>query len=221
PIADAAALLRTLIIPHPPDERTSPAELAELAECCARLPLALRIAAESASSGRGHNPAELLSGLRDEQRRLDVLDAAGDPRTAVRSVFSWSYQHLSTAGAHAFALLGLHPSRAFDAYALAALANIDLTTANTLIAELSRAHLLEPTADDTYAMHDLLRAYAEEQAEASQGPGELHAALDRLFDHYLGTAAAAMNTLFPHDRHSRPAPPPPLAPRPPIADPNS
>lgn len=218
-IEEATALLHTLINPPRQDDAAGSAELTELtelAERCARLPLALRVAAESvASAGRGS--AQLLSGLRDEQRRLDLLDAAGDPRTAMRSVFSWSLRQLSAAGARAFALLGLHPSREFDVFALAALADLDLTEAEARMAELARAHLVEHAGGNAFAMHDLLRAYAAEQALA---PAEQHAALSRLFDHYLGTAAAAMNVLYPHDRRSRPEIAASHTPRPAIEDPD-
>ena len=193
-------------------------ELAELAERCSRLPLALRIAAELASVEPGRGTAALLAGLRDEQRRLDLLDAAGDPRTAVRSVFSWSYKSLTDMGARAFALIGLHPSREFDVYALAALAEAEVGQASVLISELARVHLVEPAGEDAYAMHDLLRAYAAECAEEAFSPAERQAALCRLFDHYLGTAAAAMDTLFPHERRSRPDPGTPRTARPPVED---
>lgn len=176
PMHEATALLRTLIGTQPQEQERTPgsAELAELAELagltelaerCARLPLALRIAAESASAGPGHGPARLLSGLRDEQRRLDLLDAAGDPRTALRSVFSWSFRQLSAPVARAFALLGLHPSREFDAFALAALTDLDVAGAEDLMTQLTRAHLVEAAAGDGFALHDLLRAYAAERAE--------------------------------------------------------
>ena len=65
--------------------------------------------------------AGLAERLADQQRRLDLLDAGGDPRTAVRAVFSWSYRHLDADAARAFRLLGLHPGADFEPYAAAAL----------------------------------------------------------------------------------------------------
>ncbi|HEU5425517.1 MAG TPA: tetratricopeptide repeat protein [Actinocrinis sp.] len=229
---EAVTLLRVLISPRTnrrlaaPNlaelaELTDPAELTELAERCSRLPLALRIAAELASADPARGSGELLAGLRDEQRRLDLLDAAGDPRTAVRSVFSWSYQYLTKAGARAFALLGLHPSREFDVFALAALTDADPGQASTLLSALVRVHLVEPAGEDGFAMHDLLRAYAAERADEAFTPEERRDALSRLFDHYLGTAAAAMNTLYPHERQSRPDSGSPRTPRPAVDDPET
>ena len=42
-------------------------------------------------------------------------------------------------------------------------------------------------------------------------------ALTRLFDHYLATAAAAIDTLVPAEKHRRPRIPPPTMPSPPVA----
>src|SRR5438876_3697210 len=83
---EAATLLRTLIGPRVDAE---PDAAARLAEYCGRLPLALRLAAELAAARPALSVAELSADLRDVQRRLDLLDAGGDPR-AVRGVFGWS-----------------------------------------------------------------------------------------------------------------------------------
>jgi hypothetical protein len=54
-----------------------------------------------------------------------------------------------------------------------------------------------------YGMHDLLRGYARELSATHDGDQDQHAALTRLFDYYLQTAAAAMDTLYPAERHWR------------------
>ena len=101
PAADAIGLLRTLIGVRVDAE---PGAAAELADQCARLPLALRVAAELAAASPDSPLAELAGELAGEQRRLDLLDAGGDERTAVRGVFSWSYRHLQAGVARAFRL---------------------------------------------------------------------------------------------------------------------
>ncbi len=215
--AEAVTLLRALIGPRVDADA---AAAAALAERCMRLPLALRIAAELATAHPDMTPSDLLADLHDQQRRLDLLDAAGDPRTAIRSVFSWSYQYLSTDGARAFGLLGLHPGPDIDAYAIAALAHTGLRQARAVADELARAHLIEPAGPGRLAMHDLLRAYAVERVTAAVGAAGRRAALSRLFDYYLHTAAAAMNTLFPHERHGRPDVASPQTPAPPVDEPD-
>ena len=163
--------------------------------------------------------ADVLDGLQDEQDRLDLLEVAQDPRTAVRSVFSWSCQHLTSGAAHAFSLLGLHPGPDTDAYALAALAEVPLRRARALLRELARAHLVAPACHGSYSMHDLLRAYAAERAAETLGPAERDAARTGLFGYFLSTAAAAMDTLFPHEHGLRPHPPPAPSPAPPVTEP--
>ncbi|NUR26085.1 MAG: tetratricopeptide repeat protein [Catenulispora sp.] len=208
---EAVALLRTLIGPRVDAEL--PAAVA-LAERCARLPLALRITAEFANAQPGLALADLLVDLDDERRRLDLLDMTGDQRTAVRPVFSWSYRRLSEDGARVFGLLALHPGPDADAYATAALADLDLAPARTALDELARAHLIQAAGPGRYSMHDLLRAYAVECATSAVAAEDRDSAQSGLFDYYLHCAATAMNTLFPHERRSRPETLPPKTPVP-------
>jgi DNA-binding SARP family transcriptional activator/Tfp pilus assembly protein PilF len=217
PLADAVALLQDLIGER---ARTDPVATAALAVACCRLPLALRVAAELAAARSADPLADLAGELADQQRRLDLLEAGGDPQTAVRAVFSWSYRHLSPAAARAFRLAGLHPGPDFDSYAVAALAGTGLGQARRTLDALARAHLIQPAGQGRYGLHDLLRAYARELA-ARDGPEEQQAALIRLFDHYLHTAAAAMDTLYPAERHWRPRIAAPGTPVPPVTGPDS
>jgi DNA-binding SARP family transcriptional activator/tetratricopeptide (TPR) repeat protein len=206
PETEAVGLLRALI-----GERVDaePAAAAGLAARCAWLPLALRVAAERAAAEPGTLLADLLAQLADQ--RLDLLEGDGDPRTAIRAVFSWSFRHLDEEAARSFRLLGLHPGLHFDAYAVAALAGVPLGHARRLLDRLARAGLIQPAGPGRYGLHDLLRAYA-----AEQGPeAERRAALTRLFDYYLAAAAAAADAIFPADtdqpRVPRPGPVPPVA----------
>jgi tetratricopeptide (TPR) repeat protein len=210
PPAEAVALLRTLV-GHRID--AEPAAAAALARACARLPLALRLTAEMAAARPAATLDKLVAELADEHRRLDLLDAAADNRSAVRAVFSWSYRHLPVDAARVLRLLGLHPRGDFDAYAVAALAGTDLDEARRLIQPLARGHLVEEHAPGRYRMHDLLRMYAAELAGADPVPQA------RLFDYYLSTAAAAMDTLYPAERYRRPVVAPSGTPAPPVGEP--
>jgi hypothetical protein len=134
-------------------------------------------------------------------------------------VFSWSCRHLHAEDARTFRLLGLHPGPDLDPYATAALTGATVPQARQTLDVLARAHLIQPAAPGRFGMHDLLRAYARELTAAPGTEAEQQAALTRLFDYYLHTAAAAMDTLFPADRHRRPRIPRPATPVPPLADP--
>ncbi|MEN3358558.1 MAG: hypothetical protein V7637_2540 [Mycobacteriales bacterium] len=216
PARDAVVLLRRLVGRR---VDTEPEAAARLAQQCAQLPLALRVAAELVAT-RPYLPlADLVAELADQQRRLDLLDAGGDPRAAVTAVFSWSYRHLPPAAARAFRLAGLHPGPDLDAYAAAALTDTTLDEARRLLAALARAHLSHPTAAGRYGMHDLLRAYARGLATELDPDDERRLALSRLFDYYLSAAAAAADGLHPAEAHRRPRIPPAATPVPSPADP--
>ncbi|HTU76592.1 MAG TPA: tetratricopeptide repeat protein, partial [Trebonia sp.] len=198
------------------DEDRAAAET--IAGQCCRLPLALRVAAELAASRPDAPLADLACELADRQRRLELLQAGGDQRTAVRAVFSWSYRHLDPAAARAFRLAGLHPGPDIEPYAAAALTGSSLEQARATLGTLARAHMIQSTEPGRYGMHDLLRAYAREQA-TRDGQEEQHEALTRLLDHYLQTASMAMDTLYPAERDLRSRIPAPAAPIPPVTDP--
>lgn len=216
PLADAIALLQILAGGR---AETDSASAAAIAAHCSRLPLALRVAAELAAARTGTPLADLVGELADERRRLDVLDADGDPRAGVRAVFSWSYRLLDSGAARAFRMLGLHPGLDLDRYAVAALTGSTLEQANRVLGRLARAHLVESAGPSRTGMHDLLRGYARELGAAEDTENEQRAALTRLFDHYLHTAASAMDALFPAERHRRPAVRAPGSPVPPVTEP--
>jgi DNA-binding SARP family transcriptional activator/tetratricopeptide (TPR) repeat protein len=178
-------------------ERTA-AELAatdEIITWCARLPLALAIAAAHAAAQPSFPLAALTAQLRDEGSRLDLL-ATGDPTSDIRAVFSWSYRALSPDAARLFPLLGLCPGPDISAPAAASLAALPVAHVRRLLVELCRAQLLTEHLPGRYAFHDLLRTYAAELAQA-RDDRERTAARHRLLDHYLHTAYAAAGLLNP------------------------
>jgi DNA-binding SARP family transcriptional activator len=163
---------------------------------CARLPLALVIAAARVVARQGFPLAVLATELRETSAALNALDG-GDVVTDIRAVFSWSCRALSTAAARLFRLLGLHPGPDVSAPAAASLADVPLGRAITLLTELARAHLLTEHAPGRYAFHDLLRAYAAEQAHGHEDDNARSAARQRMLSHYLCTAEAADSRLNP------------------------
>jgi DNA-binding SARP family transcriptional activator len=203
---EAISLLGTLIGARVDDE---PEAARELAIQCGHLPLALRVAAGLALTRADLLLADIVEDLREDRRRLDLLDAGGDPG-GIRAVFGWSVRHLSAPAATAFALLGVHPGPDFDRHALAALTATDIDDARRIADELARAHLISTRGPWRYAMHDLMRAYAAERAAAQLPRAEAHQALIRLFDYYLDAAATAVSAIYPYlrDPHQRHAEPP-------------
>jgi DNA-binding SARP family transcriptional activator/tetratricopeptide (TPR) repeat protein len=184
-----------------------PAAVSRLIELCARLPLALAIAGARAAAGPAMPLASLAAELEDNAGRLDALDS-GDPATSVRAVFSWSLRQLSSGAARLFRLLGLHPGADVSAAAAASLAGLPPAEARRLIGELVNAGLLAEHKPGRYAFHDLLRAYAAEQASDCETEADRRLAIRRLLDHYLHTASPAGVLLFGSRDLPQPAPSP-------------
>jgi len=164
-----------------PRAEADPAGGRALAERCSRLPLALRLAAELASLRPGAELSDLAGELADRSQRLQFLEAGGDdPRTAIRTVFSWSYQRLSADQAYAFRLLGLYPGTDFDPSVVAALTGFPPERVRSLVEALDRAYLIQRSATRGYRMLGLLKAYAAEQAHELDDDATRRAALTRL-----------------------------------------
>ena len=170
-----------------------PEAVEEIITRCARLPLALGIAAARAALRRGLPLATLAEQLRG-QDRLDTLNA-GDAGTDVRHVFSWSYRSLSPAGARLFRLLGVIPGPEVGLGAAASLTGLPRPQALALLNELDRANLLTEQRARRYVLHDLLRAYAAELAREQESGPDLRAARGRLLDYCLHTAQVAARLL--------------------------
>jgi tetratricopeptide (TPR) repeat protein len=162
---------------------------------CAGLPLAINIAAARAAARPGRPLGELTAGLAGESSRLDALDT-GEAATSVRAVFSWSYQSLGQPAARMFRLLSLHPGPDITAAAAASLAGTSAGHATGILRDLAAAHLITEHAPARFTFHDLLRAYAAEQAAADSEP-DRRAAAGRVLDHYLHTAHRCAALLCP------------------------
>jgi tetratricopeptide (TPR) repeat protein/transcriptional regulator with XRE-family HTH domain len=190
--AEAVALLTARFGQAQADDE--PEAVSEIASLCARLPLGLSVAAARVAARPGFPLADLADELREVAGRLDALDA-GDPGSCVRAVFSWSYRQLSGEAARMFRLLGIHPGPDISVCAAASLAATAEAEARRLLRELARAHLVTEHVPGRYALHDLLRAYATEQARYAESNTDQHEATGRLLDHYLHTAASAARLL--------------------------
>jgi DNA-binding SARP family transcriptional activator/tetratricopeptide (TPR) repeat protein len=194
PAAEARDLLATRL--GRTRASAEPGAVDEIIASCARLPLALAIAAARAAGRPGFTLAELAAELRDTRSGLDAL-GADDPATDPRAVFSWSYHALTPPAARLFRLLSLAPGPDITAPAAASLAALPLAQARRLLADLATAHLLTEHAPRRYACHDLLRTYARELAGRHDSDDILVAALDRVLGHYLHTSHTAAMLIEP------------------------
>jgi DNA-binding SARP family transcriptional activator/tetratricopeptide (TPR) repeat protein len=167
----------------------------EIITRCAGLPLALAIVAARAATDRVLPLSALAGELRDSAGALDAL-TAGDASTDLRAVFSWSTGTLSQEAAGLYRLLGLHPGPDLTEAAAASLAGTPAALTKPGLGELVRAHLLTEHVPGRFTFHDLLRAYAAEQARTQCTDHDRHAATGRMLDHYLHSAQGAARLLY-------------------------
>jgi tetratricopeptide (TPR) repeat protein len=174
-----------------------PKAAARIAHRCGYLPLALGLVAGHIGGTPGWTLTDHADRLdeRHHDRRLD---------TGIELALDLSYQRLPVDRQRLLRLTALHPGHDFDAYAAAALAATDLATARHHLHHLCGDHLLQPASLGRYTFHDLIRAYAAGRAHDDDRPSDRHAVMTRLFDYYLTTAGAAMDTLYPAEAHYRP-----------------
>nr|MDT0662106.1 tetratricopeptide repeat protein [Micromonospora sp. DSM 115978] len=195
---DSLRLLRETTSPERVD--AEPGAATRLIGLCSSLPLALRIVADRIVGDPEVSLAELVVELEEESGRLDALTVEGDELSAVRTVFSWSYRSLGPQSARTFRLLGLHPGADVSLSAVAALAGRPVPETRRHLDSLVGLHMLTRIGAHRFRLHDLLRLYAAERAEADEPPAEVKAALARMFDWYLVRSYDSYRKILPQGR---------------------
>ncbi|MFI6497863.1 BTAD domain-containing putative transcriptional regulator [Nonomuraea typhae] len=192
--ADEAVHLLTKVLGT---RATTPALLGELAGLCARLPLALRIAAADIGRGAYGTVRDYVTTLR-EGDRLARLSIGGTGSTAVEAAFSLSYTVLPPSAAKLFRLLSLVPGPDFTVEAAAALSGSTAEQTREELARLAAAYLVDGYEPGRYRFHDLLRIFAATRAGAEESRESTARARQRLHDWYLLGVRAAAEQSYPH-----------------------
>jgi len=200
--ADAVLLLDRIV--RPKRVADDPSAARAIAQLCAYLPLALRIAGARLAARPGWSPALLAARLRDERHRLDELQV-GD--LAVRASFQVSYAALAAAddragrrAASLFRLLGLLAAPEVSVAMAAALAGEPLPLAEVALERLVDAQILETWVPGRYRMHDLLRLFARELAMGGESEAARAEALERVVGWQLATTRRAVRLAYPADQ---------------------
>jgi tetratricopeptide (TPR) repeat protein len=191
---------------------SDPEAAARIARRCGHLPLALALVA-------GHMRAKTGWTLTDHADWLDERFRDRRLDSGVELALEVSYRNLPSGERELLRLIAQHPGQDFDARAAAALAGLDLPTAEARMAELAADHLVQVTAPGRFGLHDLVRAYAVGRSADEDRRVDRRAAVTRLLDYYLSVAGAAMNLFDPVDAARRPAVPDPPVPLPDLGDP--
>ncbi|MCA1707193.1 MAG: tetratricopeptide repeat protein, partial [Actinobacteria bacterium] len=173
----------------------------QILAACGRLPLAIRLIAGRLRHHRGELLAEVAADLADQTAALDALVAE---HLSVRAAFEWSYRLLTYEQRRAFRLLGWHPGPAITPVVIVAVASVSPAQGRQLLRELVDHNLLEQFSvggvpgGPRYRMHDLVRLYARERADAEESPAERAAVVDRLAVSYLAITSEADRLLRPY-----------------------
>ncbi|GAA1383986.1 AfsR/SARP family transcriptional regulator [Catellatospora chokoriensis] len=164
-----------------------PASAREIVEHCGRLPLAIRIAAARLATRRQWPLSIMATRLADERQRLDELSMTD---MAVRATIALSCRSLDEQAQALLRRLGY--LGVSDASVELASWLVDGTTAEAerLLERLVDMHLVNIGAigrhgQINYRLHDLVRLYGREQAEAQEQPADLLAAVERVTASWL------------------------------------
>jgi transcriptional regulator with XRE-family HTH domain len=173
----------------------------QILAACGRLPLAIRLIAGRLRHHRDELLAEVAADLADQTAALDALVAE---HLSVRAAFEWSYRLLTDAQRRAFRLLGWHPGPEITLVVIVAVADVSPTEGKQLLRELASHNLVDQLSvagvpgGPRYRMHDLVRLYARERADAEEPLLAEAAAVDRLVGSYLAITRAADRLLRPY-----------------------
>ncbi|UYM05088.1 AfsR/SARP family transcriptional regulator [Solicola gregarius] len=192
--AESTALLRRRIT-----GRLSEDELAELADLCGHLPVALAVAAERVDRSSLSTIAELRGQIDRGRGVMDALSTDDDdPATNVRAVLAWSYEALDEPTARLFRLLGLWEAPRIPVAAASALAGAERSDATRMLDRLANHHLLTDVGGDRYETHDLIRELASEIVRTTESAEARSAAEHRLRNWFLHSAANARAAWRPY-----------------------
>ncbi|MEO3809171.1 BTAD domain-containing putative transcriptional regulator [Sphaerisporangium sp. B11E5] len=186
-LEETAATELLAAIAGPARIAAEPEAARQIVRLCGRLPLAIRTAGGRLTARRHWPLTKLVERLSDERRRLDEL-SAGD--LEVRSSVAFSYRLLDEQARTAFRRLGVLGVSGFPAWIVAPLLDLPVHEAENVVERLVDAQLLDHAAVDAagearYRLHDLLRVYARERAEAEERAEDSRAAVSRVLGEWL------------------------------------
>jgi tetratricopeptide (TPR) repeat protein len=159
---------------------------ARVVELVGRLPVAL--AAVAGQVHDGLTVTELAEDLADAVAHESRTDETVLARASVRTAFDTSLRKLDQAYQRAFRILGLSPGPTIGVPQFAALADVSATDARRLLNKITDRNLITLALDRIghrrYQLHDLLREFAREQAEAHLSTEQRSEAVARLATWY-------------------------------------
>lgn len=164
-----------------------PAAADDVLAWCDRLPLAISLAGAKLAARPHWTVGTLRDRLAADDRRLDELEVED---RGVRRSFALSTADLSPGATELFVLLGCLPAPDVGIDIAAALIGAPAAATQSLLDELTDAHLVQAVEGERYRVHDLLRLFARELARSRGHEPTVAAAIRRVLHLYLATARA-------------------------------
>jgi tetratricopeptide (TPR) repeat protein len=162
----------------------------QLAELCAGLPLALRVAGAGLAQHRRWPVARLVRHLADDAERLERLALQGEGGS-VGQMFDLAYQDLPGDVRHVYRVLGACPGSTFSSAVVAVAAQLDPEVADARLETLCASNLLGEMGEDRFRFHELIALHARRRAETELEPEERESVVRRVVAWYARGAAAA------------------------------
>jgi len=186
PSAAEASQMLARLASRPDLDQDDPA-VAEIIAMCGCLPLAIGMAASQLRHHPVWTVADLAADLALSRDRFELFSAEN---LSVAAAFDLSYRDLDPEEQRLLRFVGLFPGDEIDAYAAAALLDVDHGTARRLLESLYTHYLLAERARGRYRPHDLIREHARALADAEPAADRADAIV-RLLGYYLHTARTA------------------------------
>jgi len=160
-----------------------PAAADRIGDLCARLPVALRIAAAKLAT-RPHWTLERLA-----ERLADPAKILGELRHDGQSVVPTlmrGYEVLSEGPRSLIRKIGFYGSTEVTARATAALADVPMDVAENMLEELAETHfMVTPQDGERFRCHELLLGFGADRALVEDREQDLHAAVRRALGGWL------------------------------------
>lgn len=163
-----------------------------LAETLGGLPLALALAGRRAAQSVGWSATDHLEAF---VRRAALLDL-DEP---VAEVVSQSYEAQPARARRILRLASVAPGTDVSSEALAVLVDGAEDAVERDVRRLVEVHLMRPSGDGRWDMHDLVRVFARGRSAREDAPSAVAAARTHLLEHHLERASSCVATTHPHE----------------------
>jgi tetratricopeptide (TPR) repeat protein len=162
---------------------------------CGYLPLALRIAGARLAASPQWIGEELVAELANERTRLAALETSGGD-ISVRAALDLSYRGLTAEIAATLRVIGVLPLGAVGPHLVAVLCDVEVAEARRRLRLLAAHHLLTEPRRDRFTLHDLVRLYVRDLAEAKLTQAQRDGFLAGAVRYYQAVADRARRRLL-------------------------